>query len=222
MTNFSWSYSRLRNFELCPKRHWHYDILKDVVEPESFAMSEGHAVHKALELRISRNQPLPLGMGMYEKIMTMLANLPGEVYAEQKLALTKDFEPVAFFGSGVWFRTVADFCAVKGRNAAVVDYKTGRPSADTTQLQLLSATIMHHMPAVQSVQARLLFLNHDRSEKAEYTRDDLPGIWGGILPRVKRLQKAMVEKEFPPRPNGFCVRYCAVSSCPYWGKGSAP
>jgi RecB family exonuclease len=193
-----------------------------VVEPESFAMSEGHAVHKALELRISKNKALPLGMGQYEKTMKKLAELPGERYAEQKLALTREFQPVAFFGVGVWLRTVADFCAVKGHNAAVIDYKTGRPTADMTQLQLLSATIMHHMPAVQTVQARLLFLNHDRSEKAEYTRDELPGIWGGILPRVKRLQKAMTEKEFPPKPNGLCVRYCAVSSCPYWGKGSAP
>jgi RecB family exonuclease len=159
-------------------------------------------------------------MGQYEKTMKTLAGLPAEIYVEQKLALTRDFEPVAFFGSGVWFRTVADFCAVKGRNAAVIDYKTGRPQADMTQLQLLSATIMHHMPSVQSVQARLLFLNHDRSEKAEYTRDELPGIWGGILPRVRRLQKAVVDQEFPPRPNGLCVRYCAVTSCPYHGRGS--
>lgn len=218
--NFSWSYSRLKNYETCPKRHYHYDIAKDITEPETFAMSEGHAVHKALELRISKNKSLPLGMGQYEKTMKTLAGLPAEIYVEQKLALTRDFEPVAFFGSGVWFRTVADFCAVKGRNAAVIDYKTGRPQADMTQLQLLSATIMHHMPSVQSVQARLLFLNHDRSEKAEYTRDELPGIWGGILPRVRRLQKAVVDQEFPPRPNGLCVRYCAVTSCPYHGRGS--
>jgi hypothetical protein len=183
-------------------------------------MSEGHAVHKALELRISKNKALPLGMGMYEKTMKKLADLPGERYAEQKLALTREFQPVAFFGVGVWFRTVLDFCAIKGKNAAVCDYKTGRPTADMTQLMLLSATVMHHTPSVERVQARLLFLNHDRSEKAEYTRDELPGIWGGVLPRVRKLQKAVVDQEFPPRPNGLCVRYCAVTSCPYHGRGS--
>jgi hypothetical protein len=161
-------------------------------------------------------------MGQYEKTMKKLADLPGERYAEQKLAITREFEPVAFFGSGVWFRTVIDFCAIRGKNAAVVDYKTGRPSADVLQLQLMSATIMHHMPAIQSVQSRLLFLNHDRSEKAEYMRGDLAGIWGGVLPRVRRLQKAMTDKEFPPKPNGLCIRYCAVVSCPFHGKGSAP
>jgi RecB family exonuclease len=220
--NFSWSYSRLKNYETCPKRHYHYDIAKDITEPETFAMSEGHAVHKALELRISKNKALPLGMGQYEKTMKKLAELPGEIYAEQKLAITKDFEPVAFFGTGVWFRTVIDFCAIKGKSAAVLDYKTGRPQTDLTQLELMSATILHHQPQVDRVQARLMFLNHDRSEKAEYTREELPGIWSGVLPRVKRLQKAMTEKEFPPKPNGLCVRYCAVSRCPYWGKGSAP
>lgn len=217
---FTWSYSRLRNYETCPKRHYHYDIAKDVVEPESGAMAEGHAVHKALELRVTRKQSLPLGMKQYEPLMVQLTGLPGAIHAEQKLALTRDFEPIGFFGKGVWFRTVLDFCVVKDKDAVVVDYKTGRPQEDTTQLQLMSATIMHHMPEVDRVRAVLMFINYDRNERALYQRDDLSKIWGGVLPRVRQVQQAVQDQEYPPKPNGLCKRYCAVVSCPYHGVGT--
>lgn len=222
MREFAWSYSRLKSFETCPKRHLHYDILKDIKEPETGQMAEGNAVHKALELRIKTKQKLPLGMGQYEEIASKLETLPGEIYTEQKLALTEEFKPVAFFGKGVWFRTVVDFCNVEGERAAVIDYKTGKPAEDRTQLQLLSATVFHHQPDVQRISARLLFLNHDHAERALFMRNDLSGIWSSMLPRVKRLRKAMEDQEYPPKPSGLCRRYCAVVSCPYHGVGSAP
>src|SRR5215475_15042814 len=161
MLDFTWSYSRLRNYETCPKRHYHYDVVKDIKDSESPQLSEGNAVHQALELRVRAKKKLPLGMGQYEAIMAKLVALPGEIYAEQKLALTQAFMPVAYFGRGVWFRTVLDFCAINGKTAAVIDYKTGKPGPDQTQLQLLSATILHHEPEVERVRARLLFLNHN-------------------------------------------------------------
>lgn len=220
--NFAWSYSRLRNFETCPKRHYHYDIAKDVKEPESPQMQEGHTTHKAFELRISENKPLPMPLVYHEKIMSQLANLPGETYAEQRLGLTKDFQPVAFFGQGVWFRTVLDLVNVSPdrTTAAVIDYKTGKPSADNTQLELMSATVMHYDQQIERVRARLLFVNHNKAERAEYVRSDLPRIWGNILPRVRDLERAQIEQEYPPKPNGLCIRYCAVVSCPFHGRGS--
>lgn len=217
--SFTWSYSRLKNYETCPKRHLHYDVVKDVREPETGQMSEGNAIHKALELRVAQGKKLPLGMSQYEPVAAKLAALPGENYAEQKLALTSEFKPVAFFGKGVWFRTILDFCNINKSTAAVIDYKTGKPTEDMTQLQLLAATIFHHAPEVQRVKARLLFLNHNHAERAEFVREDLTEIWSEILPRVNRMRRALEEDEFPPRPSGLCKKYCAVVSCPYYGVG---
>ena len=219
MNDFTWSYSRLKNYETCPKRHLHYDVVKDIREPETGQMSEGNAIHKALELRIGKGRKLPLGMSQYEPVAAKLAALPGTNYAEQKLALTKDFMPVGFFGKGVWFRTILDFCNINGSTAAVIDYKTGKPAEDMTQLQLLAATIFHHDPEIQRVKARLLFLNHNHAERAEFVREDLTEIWSEILPRVRRLQRALEENEFPPKPSGLCKKYCAVVLCPYYGVG---
>jgi hypothetical protein len=217
---FTWSYSRLKNFETCPRRHWHYDIAKDIGEPETVQVADGHDAHKAFELRIRKGQALPLPLLQHEPIMQKLAALPGEIYAEQKLALTAEYKPVDFFGKGVWFRTVVDFCNINSGVAAVIDYKTGKPGPDVTQLQLMSATVMHYDRRVQRVKARLLFMNHDHAERAEFVREDLPEIWSEVLPRVANLRMAVETQEFPPKPGGLCKRYCAVVSCPYHGRGT--
>ena len=46
---FTWSFSKLRAFEVCSKRFYHYEILKDVKEPESRALVEGAAAIKPLK-----------------------------------------------------------------------------------------------------------------------------------------------------------------------------
>lgn len=219
MKPFAWSYSRLKNFESCPKRHYHYDVVKDTQDAGG-ASNEGIVAHRAYELRIREGKKLPLGLTHHEPILAKLDALPGEHYAEQKLALTNEFKPTGFFSPNVWFRTVLDFCAIIGKTAAVVDYKTGKPTSDITQLQLMSATVMHYAPEIEKVRAGLLFLNHDQAERAEFNREDVSGIWAGILPRVRALQKAQVEQEYPPKPSGLCMRYCNVTSCPFHGRGS--
>jgi hypothetical protein len=223
MKNFQWSYSRLKNFETCALRFLHYDVLKDTVE-DTRQQSEGHAAHKAYELRIREGKKLPMPLTHHEPILAKLEALPGDHYAEQKLALTSEFKPTGFFSPDVWFRTVLDFCNVSpdGETAAVVDYKTGKPGSDMTQLQLMSVTTMHFQPTIQRVRARLLFMNHNHAERAEFTRADITEIWTKILPRVRKLREAVEERDFPPRPNGLCTRYCAVTSCPFHGRGSRP
>lgn len=219
-TNFTWSYSRLKNYETCPKRHYHYDIAKDIHEPETAQVSEGHIAHKAFEERIAKGTKLPLPLLQHETLMKKLASMPGQVYAEQRLALTREFKPVDFFGKDVWFRTVIDFCNIRGAVATVADYKTGKPAQDPTQLALMSATVMHYDQNIELVRSILLFVNHDKTERVDFNRGAISTIWAGILPRVAELQMAVEAEEFPPKPGGLCKRYCSVVSCPYHGRGS--
>jgi len=45
---FAWSYSKLKNFEVCPKRHYNVDVIKSFKEEEGEALVWGNMVHKAL------------------------------------------------------------------------------------------------------------------------------------------------------------------------------
>jgi hypothetical protein len=216
---FTWSYSQLKNAETCLKRYYHYNVAKDVVEPETEQLREGNRLHKVFDLRL-KGQPLPLGYTQYEPLLARIVNAPGVTHSEQKLALTSEFKPSAFFGKAVWFRTVIDAAKIREDGTATVfDWKTGKPNEDLTQLQLMAVTLFHHDPKLLRVKAALVFVAHDEIEQAEFVREDLTEIWGEILPRVKRLQQARDTQEYPPRPSGLCRKYCAVASCPYHGTG---
>lgn len=215
---FAWSYSALKNFETCPRRYHEYNVAKTVVEPESDAIRQGHAVHAAFEARVSKGTELPLGMGMHEPMLAKLASAPGKVYAERKLALSSDFTPTTFFGKNVWFRAVLDYTNVNGDRAVVVDYKTGKVSIDETQLQLAAATVFAHDGRIERVRTALVFTAYEQVERAEYVRADVTEIWAGILPRVRKMIEARMKQEYPPNPGGLCRRYCAIASCPFHGK----
>jgi hypothetical protein len=216
---FSWTYTKVRNFETCPKRYFHYDLQKDTREPETEQLIAGNELHKAFELRIKKGEELPLGMTQYEGLLASIIAAPGKTYGEQKLAITSNFTPVAFFGKGAWLRVIIDCAKVDGDSAKVFDWKTGRPSDDITQLQITAAVLFHHLPAVQRVRAAFVFVNHDKIEKAEFLREDLTEIWSEVLPRVKAIERARQEMNFPPKPSGLCKKYCAVTHCPFHGKG---
>jgi len=216
---FSWSYSQLNNYETCPRRYQAYNVTKEVVEPESEHLKHGHDVHAAFEQRINFGTKLPLGMGMHEPLMARLTSVPGSVYGERKLAMNADFEPVAWFAPDAWFRQILDYTNVRDDGLAVtVDFKTGKPKEDMTQLELSALTLMVQDPSVERVRTALIFVGYNQTEQATYVREDIPELWDGILPRVHELKRAKDKNEFPPKPGGLCRRYCGVKSCPYWGR----
>lgn len=216
---FSWSYSKLKNHETCPKRAYHYGVAKDVVEPRSAQLDAGDELHAAFEARIKHGTELPLGMGHFEPMLARILDAPGKTYGEQKLAITSTFTPCQFFAKNAWLRVVVDCVKVNGDYATVLDWKTGRPNEDETQLKINAAVIFAHQVKIQRVRSALVFVNHDKIEPAEFERSDLTEIWSEILPRVRALEKARATQEFPPKPSGLCKRYCGVVSCPHHGRG---
>ena len=220
-----WSFSHLKNVESCPRRYYHYQVAKDVQEPESAELREGNRLHAAFENRLKSAAPLPLGYRQFEPMLARIAASPGTLYTEQKLAITGRFEPCSWMSKSVWFRSVSDCAVHAGERMTVFDWKTGKPpraygDADHTQLQLMAATFFAHMPEVERVRAALVYVHHDATSQAEFTRADQAEIWGEILPRVNELQRMRMQNAFPPKPGGLCRRYCAVSSCPYFQKGA--
>jgi hypothetical protein len=217
---FAWSYSALTGFETCPKRHWHYNIAKDIKEEENSYQREGTDTHAAFDRYLKDQVELPLGLGHWKPMLDRIINGRGKVYSERKLALSSSFQPVGWFSDQAWFRGILDCTSVNDNFAAVLDWKTGKPSFDQTQLKLSAALVFASAPNVNLVRAGLVFINHDRVERSQYRRAELPAIWNEILPRVKKMQQAREKEEYPAKPSGLCKKYCLVTSCPYHGVGS--
>ena len=218
----AWSYSRLRNFETCPKRHYHYDIAKDVREPQSQQLLAGNELHRAFEHRLTRDTPLPMGLRQHEGYLAKIKAAPGVLHGEQRLALTGEFQMSAFFGPRVWFRTVIDAVLIQAdrARALIFDWKTGKVKEDDTQLQLMALTTFVSLPEVDRVRASLVFTEYGQTVTSEFTRDGQAEIWHEILPRVDAMQQAAREKDYPAKPSGLCKKYCAVASCPFFRKGA--
>jgi len=220
MPDQPWSYSALNSYETCPKKHWHLNVKKDVKEPPSEHLTHGNRVHTAFEKRVKEGKPLPIGMRQHEPMLNALANLPGVVEAEQKLAINENFGPCEWFGKTVWARCIIDYLNIQGPKALVIDWKTGKRREDDDQLALMAAIIFCHMEEVQEVHSSFYWMQEPEGQQLDtyvVRRDKLPVIFNRFLPRIKVYQNAFRLTEFPARPGGLCRKHCPVKSCPHNG-----
>src|SRR5262245_21588970 len=90
---FSWSPSKLKNFEDCPRRYFEVDVLKKYPAQErSEHLIWGDAVHAAMANRLRDGTPLPDDMD-FEKWIEKVLRTPGKMYIEEqaKLSITREF-----------------------------------------------------------------------------------------------------------------------------------
>ena len=215
---FAWSYSRLKNFESCPKRHYEVDIIKSVKEEESEQLKFGNMLHDALAKRIKDGTALPKPFAQYEPWVERIADPEGKILVEQKLAITKDFAPCDFFDRQAWFRGIGDVIKIKGPVALILDWKTGKVLEDSQQLALMAQCVFSHHPEVQKVRSEFIWLKEDATTRADFVRDDMVKLWGSLYPRIEALEHAHNTTTYPARPGNLCRRWCPVSSCPHHGE----
>ena len=222
---FSWSWSKLKNWRTCPKRHYHVDLAKEFKD-ESEQLDWGNRVHSSLASRIGKGEPLPREMSGYEPWASSIVSERKpfiEIKVEQKLAINRDFQPVGWFDASTWFRAVIDVAilALGGRFALTVDWKTGNSiKPDFEQLALSAETIFAHYPQVEWVGAAYGWLGHDAVTRKIHQRGHMQEMWNKVLPDVKQMDEAARMLNYPPKPGGLCVHYCPVTSCPFHGKGT--
>lgn len=215
---FSWSYSRLKNFETCPKRYYEVDQAKNFKD-DTAQLDWGNAVHAAMAHAITTGKPLPPGMEPFQKWVNSLAKFRGEKLVEQKWALNKDFQPTEWFSPSAWVRSVGDFVGIAAPKALSLDWKTGKPQQDSKQLMLVAACVFAFHPDVHEIDSGFVWLKHDTSTVETYRREDMAQQWLELIPRVKTFEQAVASMSFPPKPDRLCKKYCPVASCPFWKKG---
>lgn len=205
-----WSYSSLTAFETCPRRFYLTRIAKEVQEPQTQAMMAGNEVHKALELDIKGEKPLPEKYKSYAPLVNAVKLTPGKKLVEQKVGVTPDFRATTFFGKDVWMRGIIDVAVVGTKAAVVLDWKTGKPKTDSEQLRLFAGAAFAQYPHIDTVKTGFAWLAYNKMDSKTFTRDDVPGIWRDFSIRVQRMEKAEEKGDFPPNPSGLCREWCPV------------
>lgn len=218
--NFAWSYSKLKNFESCPRKYKSVDVDKLHVESTQ-ELTRGEQLHEAMYERVAHGTKLPPQFSYMERWarkLTTTIDPAEEIHCELKLALDANHNPSAFMGKTVWCRSRIDYLKIVPRQAHIVDYKTGRPRQDDTQLALSAAMVFCHYPEINQIRTEFIWTEYSDTDHRIFDRKELPNIWLELLPRVSKLKEAHDHDQYPATPNGLCYKYCPVSSCTHWGK----
>ena len=216
---WAWSYTKLKNYETCPKRHNEIDNLKNYQDGgESLAW--GNEVHGALAKACTGASPLPDTMKEYRRWVDLVRDGPGKLYVEQKYAITRDFAPTTYFARDAWYRGIGDIVRIHGPVGLVLDWKTGKVLEDSVQLMLMAQCLFSHFPQLKRVRSEFVWLKEDCSTPEVFTREEIAEAWRDLLPRVNKLETASKAQDYPPKPSGLCKKYCPVLSCPFHGKGA--
>ena len=218
----TWSFSRLKSFETCPKQFYHVTVLGEYPVVQTDAMTYGTAMHKAAEDYIGENKPLPDEFMYVKGTLDELLGIRGTKLTEQRLGLTKDLKPCGFKDKDVWFRGIVDLAIVDtlGERAWIVDYKTGKSAkyADKGQLELMALSIFKKFPDIKHIKAALLFVVSNEMIEAEYKLEDSFNLWGKWLKKYARMEKAYETDVWNPRPSGLCYHHCPVLECVHNGR----
>lgn len=218
------SFSRLSTFESCPAKFDYLYVTKSVKDQDNEFTIYGTRVHEALEnygraraasddaaQAVSALEDIGDDVRKHFPIVDRVIGLGGSVFFEHQMALRRDKTPCDWFASDVWIRGIADVLVVNGNRAWCLDWKTGKPKENPTQLQLFAALVFAHFPEVTEVRTSFIWLNHDDATNAIYERRMADHLWLALEPRFSRVQDTVDLGVYPTKPSGLC-RYCPARS----------
>lgn len=218
------SFSRLSTFESCPQKFDYLYVTKNIKDSDNEFTIYGTRVHDALERYgkaaagssdaaqavIALEDATP-DITKHYPLVDRIVQLGGTQLFEHQMAITRSKQPCDWFASDVWIRGIADVLVVNGVRAWCLDWKTGKPKDNPTQLQLFAALVFAHFPEVEEVKTSFIWLNHDDVTNATYQRRMVPHLWLSLEPRFVRVQDAVDLGVFVPKPSGLC-RYCPAKT----------
>lgn len=215
------SYSALKLYEQCGLRYYRQRIVKDVHEQETKYTTHGNIVHKAIELNVANNTPLPPELAGYTgpaRALKDSAEKGRTVGCEKNFGLDNDFNPSDYWGDAVWIRAKLDVLVTGGpkpESASIIDWKTGKRRIDFTQLKIAAIAVFKSFTKLNEIKASFVWLKDQVMDKETYTRDQLPGLIQELNPRLLAIEEAQITNVWKPKPSYLC-NYCPCQpTCSY-------
>lgn len=215
MSNYTWSYSSLKEYINCPKQYQEIRVLKRFTKSDTPQTVYGKEVHKALEDYVRDSVELAKNYERFKPVLDELIAIKGDKYCEHEMAVDRNKQPCDFNDENRWVRGIADLLIVDEEDAYIVDYKTGSNKyPDTKQLRLMALMTFAHFPKVKNIKAGLLFIMHDTFITEEYNRDQIEESWKHFEVPLARLDNSYQTDVWQANPTPLC-KWCPVDTCQF-------
>ncbi len=223
--NKAWSYSALSLYETCPKQFYHLRVARDVQASRSENQTYGDEVHEAIAKYVKEGTSFPMHLTHLEKFIAPLRETAqkalasgAEMLVEQKLAVNAQLEPTGWFDPDVFCRAIVDFALVGDKVAHIIDFKTGKPHDDDTQLKLMACVFHSHKPSLTSITGAFWWTKTKTRTSYLYDCGNIAEFWGNLLHRSEPVYSGSTSKNnYKAKPSGLCKRHCPVKQCEYNG-----
>lgn len=226
---FAWSASALSVYESCPLRFWAEKVAKVVPYVQGEQAKWGDDVHKALEASAKTGAPLPSNMVQYsdtlhkvQQLAGIVAQAGGLIEYERQFASTRESQPCGWFGDNTYARCASDvFAVIDGWYGIVIDYKTGKPHNPRYGMDMQpvinAKMVMDHFPSIQQVDTSFVYMAHNKTSKATFTRREINIDFQPVGELIYRAEQSVANHNFPANKNGLCRKYCGFTQCPHNG-----
>jgi len=211
-----WSHSQLEKFKNCP---WSWKRIyqdKDVPRSETEQSRWGTYVHKSCEDYVLKGVPLPANVAFaygaqLQFILPFMASKQ-LCLVEPELGIDEQGTAVACDDPRCWSHGFIDILAIETQTAWVGDYKTGKSTYPSTQLDLYAAFVFAHYPQVMQVNTGYYRLQHKRVDSAVRTRAQAPELLQSYRTTYANLLSAVASNNFPKVRGSLCG-WCEVLDC---------
>lgn len=242
VTPIAWSFSRLSDFEKCPRMAFlKYVEKRPQPEPApdnkgEIARLRGIAVHSAAEAYVKGEAQMldPLLESIEEQVNEYRdAYAKGLVEVEQDWAFDVNWQQVGWFDSNCWARIKLDiFVRWSPEFGEVADYKTGKKYGNevkhSQQGLLYAIAAFMRYPEMERVRIRFLYVDQPAAQSTckEYDRATIMRMWPTWDDRARLFT---FSQTWPVKPNAINCRFCPYSpneggdkSCPAGVEATTP
>lgn len=210
--NHPLGYSKYEMFDQCERKYDVIHVSKLVGDTGKHnAAYAGQDVHKQLELyckdEITKTEADLITE--YLDIANKVKALKGEKLYEQQLAINKDFEKCEWFDKeDVLNRAIIDVLIINGKQAAAIDWKTGKKRDELVfQMELYALTIFIHYPEVEKIHTILYYLKDRLKSTKIFTRADMARIKQTVINKTIKIYETIDADSFKAKKSPLC-KWC--------------
>ena len=221
---FAWSYSAFSRFKTCPKQYEQINVLRNVKDSYNEASQWGARAHVELANALRfRRLPKDSSLQSMASILKAMWAIDAKILGvEEKQAFSRDWMPLSdFFHPDTWVRVVFDCYIVRNDDPSkgiVLDWKTGKPKQDLTQMYLYAKALMSMYDYVDVVNVVIGWVQISDIEKQTVTRKQVDFWWENRMSKdIEAMEAAYSVGEYEPKRSGLCGKWCPVTSkhCPF-------